>query len=268
MTLVYEKKGHIAYLRLNRPEVHNALNAEMLCDLADAWEDYQLDANLRCAILTGTGEKTFCSGADLGTLTTLGNGSRKPQSPQEERVLREGYSLVNKATLRDYELFKPVIAALNGTTLAGGLELVLAADIRVAADHAKFGLPEVKRATMPSGGSTVRLPKMIPRAIAMEMMLTGEYYTAQQAREWGLVNSVVPGAQVMQEAERYANLIAKNGPIAVQLTKRSVIEGEGMPVSYALAHESDINKLVLSTEDAREGPSAFKEKREPVYTGR
>ncbi len=267
MSLIYNKKGHIAYITLNRPEVHNALNAEMIVGLVNAWKDYRDDPDMRCAILTGAGEKTFCSGADLATLTTLFNGTRQPRSDAEERILSEP-DLPGHAMLRDFEIHKPIVAAVNGSAIAGGMEFLHATDIRVSCRHAKYGLTEVKWATMAAGGSTARLPRQLPYVKAMELLLTAELISAEQALQIGYLNKVVDTAELMPEAERYANAVIKNGPFAVAATKRSVLQGLELTVSEALALESEINKQVMATEDAREGPRAFKEKREPNFTGR
>ena len=267
MPLIYEKRNHIAYLTLNRPEAHNALDPETILELLAAWEDYRDDAGMRCAIITGAGSRSFCAGADLGTLIPLFTGARQPQNEAEKQVQRDP-TLSMRALLRDFELFKPVIAAVNGNAIAGGLELLYATDLRVAAETARFGLQEVRWSIFPMGGSTVRLPRQIPYARAMEILLTGELLDAATAFQCGLVNRVVPPAQVMAEAERFARRIVSNGPLAVTAVKRAVLANIGRPIKDGLATEMELAIPVFLSEDAKEGPRAFKEKREPVFKGK
>ncbi len=266
MSLIYKKKKTIAYLTLNRPEAHNALDPETIAELVDAWEDYRDDKTLRCAIITGAGDKTFCSGADLGKLIPLNTGARKPESEADEKVVKDPM-FVNKALLRNFELHKPVIAAVNGNAIGGGLEILYSTDIRVASLDAKFGLPEAKWAILPAGGSTVRLPMQLPYARAMELLLTGELMDAQEAFRLGLLNRVVPREKVMEEAERFAHVISKNGPFAVSAIKKSVLSCIGHTLEDGLAKEWEFATSVFMTEDAKEGPRAFMEKREPRFTG-
>lgn len=265
--VLFEKRDHVAYITLNRPEVHNALDFEMGALLDEIWDEYNEDKNLRCAILTGAGEKSFCSGADLAKATTLFNGSRDPENDYERRVLEDG-EFRYRAVLRKPRVTKPIIAAINGTAIAGGMEFLYATDIRVASENAKFGLQEVKWAVFPSGGSTVKLPMHFSYARAMEVLLTGELITAQQALEWGFLNKVVAPDKVLEAAEAYATKIARNGPLAVQAVKESVLATLGRPMEEALDIEHKIaEEKVMGTKDSREGPKAFKEKREPNYTG-
>ncbi len=266
MALIYEKKQAVAYITLNRPEAHNALDPETLDELIGAWEDYRDDKSLRCAIITGTGDKTFCSGADLAKLIPLNTGARKPESEADQKVVKDPM-FVNKALLRNFELYKPIIAAINGHAIAGGLELLYSTDIRIASREAKFGLQEVKWAILPAGGSTVKLPMQLPYARAMEMLFTGELIDAEEALSLGFVNRVVPREKVMEEAERFAHIISKNGPLAVTAIKQSVLSCIGHTLEDALAKEWEFAASVFGTEDAREGPRAFMEKREPRYTG-
>jgi enoyl-CoA hydratase len=266
MALIYEKKKGVAYITLNRPEAHNALDPETIDELISAWEDYRDDKSLRCAIITGAGEKTFCSGADLGKLIPLNTGAIKPESEADQKVVNDPM-FVNKALLRNFELYKPIIAAVNGHAIAGGLEILYSTDIRVASQEAKFGLQEVKWAVLPAGGSTVKLPMQLPYARAMEMLLTGELIDAQEALRFGLLNRVVPREKVMEEAERFAHIIKKNGPFAVTAIKQSVLSCTGHTLQEALAKEWEFATSVFGSDDAREGPRAFIEKREPRYTG-
>ncbi|WP_319524898.1 enoyl-CoA hydratase-related protein [uncultured Desulfosarcina sp.] len=267
MALIYEKRNHIAYLTLNRPEAHNALDPETVIELADAWQDFAGDKEMRCAIITGAGEKSFCAGADLGRLIPLWTGARKPET-EADRQVQANPGLAQNALLRDLPLYKPVIAAVNGNAIAGGFEILYNTDIRVAAEDARFGLQEVKWSIVPAGGSTVHLTRQMPYARAMEILLTGELISARQALEYGFVNQVVPKAQVMDAAERYAAIIAKNGPLAIAAIKQAVLENSGKDVKTALAREMDLSIPVFLSQDAQEGPRAFKEKRDPVFTGK
>ncbi len=266
MTLLFEKRNHIAYITLNRPEARNAFDPETLVDLASAWKEYREDKSLRCAILTGAGEKAFCAGADLGILIPLMTGARKAES-EADRQVQKNPELMNQAILRDFDLHKPIVAAINGHAIAGGLEFLYATDIRISCPEAKFGLQEVKWAIFPAGGSSVHLPRQLPYAKAMEMLLTGELISAQEALEFGLINRIVPRDQVVAEAEKTATLISKNGPIAVSAIKKAVQANMGVPVHKALVQELEIAMPVFLTKDAQEGPKAFKEKRQPDYKG-
>ena len=265
--LLYEKDGHIAVLTMNRPEARNAVNPEMLCRLADAWEDVNNDPNIRVAILTGAGEQAFCAGADLDKLVRMMQGMIPPENEYDERI-KNDVGIIYKGFMRSLDVFKPIVAAVKGFCVAGGLEILNCCDIRVAAEDAQFGLAEVKWSLFPMGGSTVRIPRQIPWPIAMELMLTGERISAQEAHRVCLINKVVPAAQVMTEARRYAEILAANGPLAVQAVKRSALAGLGVPTAKALEQELEIGIPVSLSEDAREGPKAFKEKRPPNFKGR
>jgi len=266
MVLKRERKGRILYLTLNRPESRNAIDPEMVLSLVAAWEEYRDDKGLRCAVVTGSGDKAFSAGADLEKLVPIFTGARMPESEAEKKVKNDP-TLLNRALLRDFELYKPVVAAVNGYAIGAGLEILYATDIRIAAEGVKFGLQEVKWAIFPSGGSSVYLPRQIPYARAMEILLTGELVEANEALGFGLVNRVVPGERLLEEAERYAKIIAKNGPLALWAVKKAVRENSGLTIREALQRESDIAAPVFSSKDACEGPKAFKEKREPQYTG-
>ena len=266
MPLIYEKKGAIAYLTLNRPAAHNAVDPETILELVAAWEDYRDDDRMRCAIITGSGDQSFCAGADLGKLIPLFTGARSPET-EADRQIQADPTISMRAFLRDFKLYKPVVAAINGNAIAGGFELLYAADIRIAAENARFGLQEVKWAVYPAGGSTVRLPRQIPHAKAMEILLTGELMDAAEALQCGFVNRVVPQAQVMEEAQRMADIIVKNGPLAVANVKRAVLETTGLTLKDGLAREMELAIPVFMSQDAQEGPRAFKEKRDPVFKG-
>lgn len=267
MTLIYEKKDGIAYLTLNRPEVRNAIDPETVLELVRAWEDYRDDDSLRCAIITGAGDQTFCSGADLGRLIPLITGARKAET-DADRAIQKDPMLPQKALLRDLEIYKPIVAAINGSAIAGGMELLYSTDIRIAAQGAKFGLQEVKWAIFPMMGSTVRLPRQMPYARVMEILLAGELIDAEEALQYGFVNRVVPKDQVMAEAERFAKIIAANGPLAVKAIKQSIITNLSCSIADGLQKELEFGIPVFLSEDAREGPRAFKEKRAPQYKGK
>jgi len=265
--LLYEKSDGIAVLTMNRPAVRNALNAEMLCRLADAWQAVQAAPAVRVAILTGAGDEAFCAGADLDRLVRMMQGLRPPETDFDRRLV-EDIPLIYKGLLRNFELTKPLIAAVRGFCVAGGTEILQTTDIRVAAEDARFAIAEVKWSLFPMGGSTVRLPRQIPYCQAMEILLTGEQFSAADALRYGLVNKIVPAGEVMREARRYAEIISANGPLAVQAVKRSVLAGLGRPTKDALDLEMEIGIPVSMSEDAKEGTRAFKEKRKPTFQGR
>jgi len=265
--LLYEKRDGIAYITFNRPEVRNAWDPEVMIRLGEAWQDFDQDEALRVAIITGAGDKAFSAGADLAKLMPLFTRAREPEDEWDHRLL-QNLGIYNITLLRGYSLYKPVIAAINGYCLAGGMELVQATDIRIAAEHATFGLSEAKRALVPGGGSMVRLARQIPYCKAMEILLTGDQISAQEAHRIGLVNYVVPADEVMPTAERFARTIAENGPLAVRKIKEVVIRTSGLALEEAYKIESECAAQVIQSDDAKEGPRAFTEKRPPRYTGR
>ncbi|MDZ4279038.1 MAG: enoyl-CoA hydratase-related protein [Dehalococcoidia bacterium] len=265
--LLFEKRDGIAYVTFNRPEARNAWDPETMVRLADAWRDFAGDDSLRVAIVTGTGDKAFSAGADLNLLIPLFTRAREAQDEWDWRVVKER-GLHNTTLMRGFPVYKPVIAAVNGACLAGGAELLWATDIRIAAEHATFGLSEAKRALVPGGGSLVRLARQIPYAKAMELLLTGDPITAQEAYRIGLVNYVVPADEVMPLAERFARTLAENGPLAVRKIKEAVIRTSGLPLEDAYKIESECSMEVTRSEDAKEGPRAFMEKRKANYLGR
>ncbi len=265
--VLYEKLDGIALVTMNRPEVRNAINAEMLCRLADAWQDVNDDPEVRAAIFTGAGEQAFCAGADLDRLVRMMQGLRPPETEFDERI-KNDVTLIYKGLLRNYEVVKPIVAAVKGYCVAGGTEMLQATDIRIAAADARFAIAEVKHGLFPMGGSTVRLARQIPFTSAMELLLMGEQISAEHALRIGLVNRVVPAAEVLPEARRCAEILAGNGPLAVQAVKRSVLASLGVPTAQALEKELEIGIPVSMSEDAREGTRAFKEKRKPVFKGR
>jgi enoyl-CoA hydratase len=265
--LLYEKRDGIAYLTFNRPDKRNALSPEVICRLADAWQDYANDDALRAAILTGTGDKAFSAGADLARLIPLLSGGRQPEDEWDRRLLANQH-LIDIATFRGFPIYKPIIAAINGFCLAGGTELVQATDIRIAAEHATFALTEVTWSLIPYGGSMVRLPRQIPFCKAMEMLMVGDPVSAQEAHRIGLVNYVVPADQVMLKTEELARKIAGNGPVAIRTIKETVLRALSMSLEDGFQLENEAARMVLATDDAKEGPRAFIEKRKPRYSGR
>ncbi len=262
----YEQQGYVALVTLNRPEARNALNPEVLCRLADIWDRVAADDSVRVVIVTGSGS-VFCSGADLARLITLSTKVRQPEDEWDHRILNEP-GLGDKAILRVNDLDKPIIAAVNGTAVAGGCEFLQGTDIRIASDTARFGVQEVKWALFPGGGSTVRLPAQLPYAVAMEWLLTGQLFDAQRAYELGFVNRVVPQDRVLEEAMAVADRIAANGPLAVRAIKASAKACLGLPEREGMKLEATYSAPVFRTQDAIEGPRAFLEKREPNFQGR
>src|SRR3989442_3076888 len=233
--VLYAKADGIAPATMNRPEVRNAINAEMLCRLADAWQDINDDASIRAVIFTGTGEQAFSAGADLDRLVRMMQGL-PPAGTDFDRRIIEDYAIIYKGLLRDYEVVKPIIAAVKGYCVARGMGMLQATDIRVAAEDARFAIAQVKHALFPMGGSTVRLARQIPFAKAMEILLTGEQFSAAEALRIGLVNKAVPASDAMREARRYAEGICENGPLAVQAVERSVLAGRLLPPPPARLH--------------------------------
>jgi len=265
MALVdYQMQGHVAVITLNRPDARNAINPEVAVRLADAWQEVKDNDQVRVAVLTGTGS-AFCAGADLGQLIPMISGARKPENEWDERVMNEP-GIASRALLRNFDPEKPVIAAINGHAIAGGMEVVQGTDIRISVPAAKFGVQEVKWAIFPAGGSTVRLPVQMPYAKAMELLLTGDLISAEEALQLGFLNYVTD--DILGKAMEIAEKIAGNGPLAVRAIRRSVKECLGKPEKEALRIENEISGPVFQTDDAKEGPRAFMEKRKPEYKGR
>jgi enoyl-CoA hydratase len=264
--LLVEKRDGILILTMNRPEVKNALSPQMLVQLAEAWRSYRDDPSLRCAILTGAGDEDFSAGGDLKRTMPLMTGARQPEDEWDHRLLAD-LTQFTDGILRGFELYKPVIAAVNGRALGGGTEIMNACDLRVAAEHAIFGTPEAKVGLLPGGGSITRLPRQIPYAKAIEMLMVGDPFTAQQALDMGLLNYVVPRERLLDKALELAAKLAANGPLAVRKIKEGLMRSSGLPLADAYAIENEVSAAVMTSKDAREGPRAFKEKRKPNFIG-
>lgn len=263
MSLGREVRDGILILTIDRPQARNALNAETQAALLDAWLNFRDDDALRVAVLTGAGDQAFCAGADLKEIGSF----YKSMTPFQRRERGEREPGLGAIT-RNFDARKPTIAAINGACLAGGLELALACDIRVAAEHARFGLPEVCRGILPGAGGTQRLPRALPLGVALEMVMTGAPIDAQAALRWGLVSHVVPAAEVLGCALRVASLIAANGPLAVQAARDAVYQGAAMPLEAALRLEQFLAEPLRQSDDAAEGVRAFIEKRRANFTGK
>ncbi len=260
--VLYEKRDRLAYITLNRPEALNALNTPLREQLLDALRDFDNDDETWVAIITGAGSRAFSAGADLKEMSR-----RKEAEHAGER--RDAFWGPQPVSLnRGLKIWKPIIAAINGYCLAGGLELALACDIRVAAEHAEFALKEVQRGIIPGGGGTQRLPRAIPLNIALELMLTGDHISAAEAYRLGLVNHVVPADQVMAKAEEVARRICANAPLSVRAIKEAAYRGLDTTLDEGLRIESFLAHAVGHTDDSREGPRAFAEKRPAEFRGR
>jgi enoyl-CoA hydratase len=265
--LLFEIRDGIAYLTLNRPQVHNAINPELMVQLAEAWQRVAADDAIRVAIVTGAGDKAFSAGADLARMLPLTTRERPPEDEWDHALLNNP-GVRDIAMLHPFPMDKPIIAAVNGYCVAGGMELMLATDIRVAAEHASFGLMEVKCGLIPYAGSLVRTPRQIPFCNAMELLLTGERIDAHEARRIGLINHVLPAADVMGKAEQLARTIAANGPLAVRAIKQGVARASGRPLEEGYQIENELARGVFASDDAKEGPRAFIEKRKPHFSGK
>lgn len=259
--ILYEKRGRIAIITINRPERMNAIDAQTSAELHDAWCDFRDSDDLRVGILTGAGERAFSAGNDLVAM------SAAQQSGGPLTAAAFGRAPFGGIT-RDFECWKPMIAAVNGYCLAGGLEMALSCDIRIAAEHAQFGLAEVTRGIIPGAGGTQRLPRIMPFGLALELLLSGGRFDAQWAYRYALVNHVVPADQLMPKALEIANVLCGNAPVAMRLAKEAAYKSLSAPVDEGLRFEMEQSRKVIATEDAREGPLAFAQKRAPVWKGR
>jgi enoyl-CoA hydratase len=252
--LLYEVRDRVALITLNRPDVHNALSIEMVRLLAEASRDVREDDDVLAAVITGAGDAAFCAGGDLGELLpALTDGQLEILLPEPTRRFFS-------------DLYKPVLAAVNGLCLAGGFEILLGTDLRIAAEESVFGVPEVRWGLVPGAGTHVRLPAQVPWPIAMQLLLTGDTIGARRAYEVGLVNELRPSAEVLPRAFELAERIARNGPLAVRTAKEIAVRALGHESRFAL--EWGLQHRVLRSEDATEGPQAFQERRTPEFAGR
>jgi enoyl-CoA hydratase len=262
---IVERDGHLLVVTMNRPERMNALSGEMLVRMHDAWVQASTDDDIRCILLTGAGGN-FCSGADLRAMA--GDVGRSDGEIDVAARMAEDPELHWKALLRSYRPSKPIIAAVEGVAIAGGTEILQATEIRVAGESARFGVSEARWSLYPMGGSAVRLRRQIPYTHAADILLTGKHLTAREALAIGLVGHVVPDGQALAKAREIAAIVCANGPLAVEAILRTLHETDGMTEAEALAHEFDYGWKVFQSDDAKEGPRAFKEKRPPRFTRR
>lgn len=252
----YTKQGKIAIFTINRPEALGALNVEGMRQLHNALLDFRDDDNLWVGILTGTGEKVFSAGVDVKDFLPF---VRKTTDKKWQRPV---------GIMRGLDLWKPLIAACNGLTIGGGLELALACDMMIASENATFGLPEVRVGVCPGGGGTQRLPRTVPIRIAAEMLFTGKTIDAHEAYRIGLVNKVVPLDQLMTEAKKFAESICEAAPLAVRTAKECMVRGLSMSLEEGLRLEDDFQTYIMSTKDFDEGMTAFRDKRKPEFEGK
>src|SRR3954470_17585624 len=251
-----EQRGSVLIVTMNRPEAKNALSGPMLAGMTAAWNRVDEDPEIRACILTGAGG-AFCAGADLKAMT-----SSHPGDSAKSMDLS-----VIESLLKGRRLTKPLIAAVEGPAIAGGTEILQATDIRVAGENARFGVSEPKWGLFPLGGSAVRLVRQIPYTVAADLLLTGRHIKAPEAKEIGLIGHVVPDGEALPKALELAELIAANGPLAVQAILRTIRESEGMHENDCWKDDAVVGAKVFASNDAKEGPRAFSEKRKPDFTG-
>jgi dehydration protein DpgD len=257
--VIYEKRGHVAYVTLNRPERMNALDQHSHGELVEIFDDFERDDDAWVAVITGAGERAFCAGNDL-------KATAQASAEGDKRVGREARFA---AITRGYDCPKPLVAAVNGIAAGGGFEIALACDIVIAADTARFGLPEPRVGLIAGAGGIHRLTRQIPLKQAMGLLLTGRLVPAAEGVRLGFINDVVPAAELMEAVDRWVGEILECSPLLLQLTKESALDGFGRPVDAALDRDWDARfPRLLASQDYLEGPRAFAEKRKPVWTGR
>jgi len=255
MGVLFEKDGNVAVVTLNRPEALNALDPESWEELKQIWHNIKTDPEIRVTVLTGAGEKSFCTGSDM-----------KKTMPPKENFASTYFE--TESLIAPMQMWKPIICAVNGYAIGGGLEMALACDIRIASSKASFGLTEVKVGSLPGLGGTQRLLRAIPQAIAMKMLLVAERINAEEAYRIGLISDVVEPGELLNYAKDMAKKIANNAPLSVKAAKQSVIVGSDLPLNQAMAYENLLWGILRDTEDRIEGRVAFAEKRPPQYKGR
>lgn len=253
-----ELDGHKLVVTMNRPESRNALTSEMLATMEEAWIRANTDPQIRVVILTGAGGY-FCAGADLKAMSK--------DSPSDKFESGSYDPSIIKSLLKGYRLDKPLIAAVEGPAIAGGTEILTATDIRVAGESARFGVSEARWALYPLGGSVVRLPRQVPHTVAMDLLLTGRHIKAPEAKAIGLIGHVVPDGEALAKAHEIADAICANGPLAIQAIIRTVRDSEGKHEDECWADDARVGGAVFASDDAKEGPRAFAEKRKPDFTG-
>ena len=263
-SLIYDRQGPTVVLTMNRPARRNALSLDMLVRFADAWEAVDADDSIRSVILTGA-EGAYCVGGDLDSGWMAGNRSADPS--ENERRAMEDMSLVGRGLLLSIWLRTPIIAVVNGDCMGGGCEMLQQTDIRVAEEQARFAVPEARRGLIAGAGSTMRLKRQIPYAVAMEMLLTGRILDAEEALRWGLVTHVVPKGDGLAKGHEIAGILAANGPLSVAASKASAIETGWLPEEEARPIEGRYAAKVTRSNDAKEGMKAFVEKRPPNFNG-
>ena len=254
MAIDYQKEGRIALFIINRPDALNSINVQAAQELHEAMVDFRDDPELWVGIITGAGDRAFCAGADI-----------KDMLPFLKENLQQRPWAMPDTPMRGLDLWKPLIAAINGLALGGGLEIALACDLRIASEKARFGCPEVNLGIIPGWGATQRLPRMIPFCKAAELLLLGKPIDAQEAYRIGLVNAVVPPEAVMPTAREWAETICQAGPLAVRAAKEAMIRGSSLTLEDGLKLENTLEAYIMSTEDYTEGTTAFLEKRKPDF---